>query len=909
MQDSAHVEKAVQSLATQAPAKPEGEPEDPKAADNELPRKFGRLTLLKPIARGGMGEVMLATAGGIEGAERPCVVKIIRREHAEDSSFLARFFDEARIQAQLDHPGVARVLEASTDPSGKPFVVVEYIEGRNLAEVRNRGAQLRAAIAWPEAVAFGAALSEALTHVHERTDANGNPLGIVHRDLSPQNVMVGYGGDVKLIDFGTARGENRRCQTVSGVVLAKPGYVAPEVANNQAGGVPADLYALGIILWELVAGRRFLSGEAAVHVAEVAAGKRNPSPIAVLAGAPSELDIVIARLTAPRIEDRYASARDASTDLIRILKKAPSLANGERGVRVRIAQLMSRLYPAEPARSRAELGRLIAGARNVPPTPEPQVFAPSPPLPAVDESLFPGTRYRLGRELGRGAMGVVYEAHHVDLGRTVALKILPKERCQSAEHESRFRREARAIARIRHAGLVQLHDFGVSADGRPYYAMEMLEGETLEQYVARERGMDFREAARVGIETLAALEVAHGEGLVHRDIKPANLFLTSEGKVKLLDFGIVQMDAEEPPVHEDALRLLGTPEYMAPEQAAGEAVDARADLYALGAVLYELVTGRLPHVAPTALALIDLKLRWIPESPRERAPNRGIPRAFDRVIMRALARVPEERFGTAVEMRLALEAILAAPERARAIRRGISALAVVCIAGLIGVGVAMATEHGEIRSRAAAMVAPALRALHLVAPSGADQSEDPPVFVLYEAPDVAVRTKYAAPDRATSSRESPDAIAPKSQSPNQTTDAGDQRKSTNPSAQDETETSAEDASLAKAEAYARKGLDLQALNAYRALGKIRGNDPRVLRGWSTAAVKTKGWGEGLRVAVHWASVDPSPEAQMYLAKIQRAAGQRYGAVATLTRLIENHPEDSAARELLDQMSDRKLASR
>ena len=111
-------------------------------ARESLPRSFERWTLLKQIARGGMGEVFLASTQGIEGAERPCVVKIIRREYAEDPSFLARFFDEARIQAQLDHPGVAKVLEASTDPSGKPFVVAEYVEGRNLAEVRNRGSQI-----------------------------------------------------------------------------------------------------------------------------------------------------------------------------------------------------------------------------------------------------------------------------------------------------------------------------------------------------------------------------------------------------------------------------------------------------------------------------------------------------------------------------------------------------------------------------------------------------------------------------------------------------------------------------------------------------------------------------------------------------------------------------------------------
>src|SRR4051812_48900096 len=176
MQDLASVDNPGQPLREMAPPKPASE--EGKTTDLKLPHKFGRLTLIKAIARGGMGEVFLATAGGIEGAERPCVVKIIRREHGADPSFLARFFDEARIQAQLDHPGVAKVLEAATDPEGKPFVVVEYVEGRNLAEVRSRASQLNASIGWAEAVAIGVALSEALTHVHERTDSNGQALDI-----------------------------------------------------------------------------------------------------------------------------------------------------------------------------------------------------------------------------------------------------------------------------------------------------------------------------------------------------------------------------------------------------------------------------------------------------------------------------------------------------------------------------------------------------------------------------------------------------------------------------------------------------------------------------------------------------------------------------------------------------------
>ena len=202
-----------------------------------LPRVFGRLLLLKLTARGGMGDVYLAATTGIEGAERACIVKTVRRDHIHDGSFLARFLDEARVQAQLNHPGVAQVLEAATDENGEPFTVVEYVEGRSLADVRQRAVQLGVKISWADAVAITIEMAQALHHVHGRSGASGTPLGIVHRDLSPQNVMIGYAGEVKLIDFGTARGQNRRCHTVAGVVFAKPGYVAPEVARQQVGEI------------------------------------------------------------------------------------------------------------------------------------------------------------------------------------------------------------------------------------------------------------------------------------------------------------------------------------------------------------------------------------------------------------------------------------------------------------------------------------------------------------------------------------------------------------------------------------------------------------------------------------------------------------------------------------------------
>ncbi|MCA9632255.1 MAG: protein kinase, partial [Myxococcales bacterium] len=587
-----------------------------------LPRRYAHLTLLRQIARGGMGEVFLATPGGIEGAERPCVLKIIRRDHAGDRSFLARFLDEARIQAQLQHPGVAQILEAAKDDEGNPYVVVEHVEGRNLGEVRTRAIQLKLDIGWADAVAIAVTLSDALAHVHERTDAEGKPLGIVHRDLSPQNVMVGYGGDVKLIDFGTARGENRRCQTVAGIVFAKPGYVAPEVANETPGGIPADIYAVGIILWELVAGRRFLQGDASEHLAQVALGRRNPPPLAAEFSAPAELDAIIARMTAPGLEDRYGSAKEAVTDLVRLLKKAPSMANGETSVRARIAHLMGRLYPAEPAKTRAEFARLVAvmrKAQSLPralpaspapapasvetaaaqapertsppkkeaqaapppkpqgkPVPEPEsapdtapvAAAPEAPAPSADVSLLPGTRYRLVRRMAQSEMGEVFEAEHVDLKRSVALKVLPASKGSEAQLK-RFSVEARSVANLRHENLVTLYDYGLTSDGRPYYAMELLDGENLSQLLEREGSLGWRQVVRLGVQACNALSCAHSAGVIHRDIKPSNLFLLRDGTLKLLDFGVAKLGAELV-AEGGALHLVGTPEFMAPEQVRGD---------------------------------------------------------------------------------------------------------------------------------------------------------------------------------------------------------------------------------------------------------------------------------------------------------------------------------------------------
>ena len=722
------------SVHTQAADPGARSPEDEWSGD--LPRALGRYLLLRRIARGGMGEVFLASTTGIEGAERPVVVKVIRREHAKDPSFIARFLDEARVQAQLQHTGVAQVLDATIDDrTGEPYAVVEHVEGRSLGDVRARALQVGRSIGWADAVAMTTLVAEGLAHVHERQDPSGKALSIVHRDLSPQNVMVSYTGDCKIIDFGTARGQNRRCHTVAGVVFAKPGYVAPEVANGDSGDARVDVYALGVMLWELCAGRRFLQGDAGAHMAAVARNAKALPPVAISCGAPPELDGIIARLTAFDRDARYLAARTAASDLARLLMATAALPSGERGVRARVAHLMGELFAGEPGRTRREFARLMASARELRaelPTPRRDAAAPAsaapasaavpPPLPAREGDLLPGTRYRLVRELGRGASSVVFEAEHLDLGRRVALKIIAAEQGRSPELAARFRREARALSRLSHEALVAVHDVGQTTDGRLFCVMELLEGETLEAHLVDKHAIDARRALQLSERVLAALEVAHGASLVHRDIKPANIFLPGapHGAVKLLDFGLSRgADEAQPDPGAGGLALFGTPEYMAPEQAAAGQIDARADLYALGCVLYEMLTGRLPFEGPSAVAILDAKVKGSPERLRDAAPDREIPAAVDALVMQALARHPSERFQTATEMRAAVQAALAvgAPRR-----RGRAAAFTVLAAVAV-----FAVTLGAVRGKQlrAAIPWPRAHAVAQAAPIAEAAPEDP----------------------------------------------------------------------------------------------------------------------------------------------------------------------------------------
>jgi serine/threonine-protein kinase len=262
--------------------------------------------------------------------------------------------------------------------------------------------------------------------------------------------------------------------------------------------------------------------------------------------------------------------------------------------------------------------------------------------------------YRVEGELARGGMGIILKARDPLLGRPVAIKLLGPNVFGQTEARRRFLQEARALARLDHPNIVSIYAVG-RHEGSIYIATQFVEGENLLQYLERRSALPLDEAFDIGRQLLAALAAIHSLGLVHRDVKTENAMRIEDGRVKLLDFGIVK-DLRHDPHITRAKLTLGTPHYSAPEQVRGEAVDGRTDIYSVGVVLFELLTGAIPFDGEHTTEIYQACLRGELPPPSRRRP--GLAPAVDAILARFLAREPRKRFRTAADASRALERYL-----------------------------------------------------------------------------------------------------------------------------------------------------------------------------------------------------------------------------------------------------------
>ncbi|MCW5201715.1 protein kinase [Desulfobulbus sp. US4] len=251
-------------------------------------------------------------------------------------------------------------------------------------------------------------------------------------------------------------------------------------------------------------------------------------------------------------------------------------------------------------------------------------------------------RYQILSELGRGSMGMVYQAHDPQIDRLIALKVLREDRLTSEDYVKRFLKEATAVGRLSHPGIVTVYDVGQD-HGTVYIAMEFLEGQSLDTLI-KNRAYALSDIIRIGIQAAEALHYAHERGIVHRDIKPPNIICDQYMTIKITDFGIAHIDDPDGQQMTRAGEILGTPVYMAPEQVLGQQIDGRSDIYSLGVILYELTTGQRPFQGESLASLFQAITLKDPVAPDQL--NHEIPPALCQLIMKTMARRPEDRFVT-----------------------------------------------------------------------------------------------------------------------------------------------------------------------------------------------------------------------------------------------------------------------
>ncbi len=274
-------------------------------------------------------------------------------------------------------------------------------------------------------------------------------------------------------------------------------------------------------------------------------------------------------------------------------------------------------------------------------------------------------RYRVVRKLGGGGMADVYLCEDLTLGRSVALKVLLERFLGDATFVERFRREAKAAAGLNQGNLVSIYDWG-ELDGTYYIVMEYVEGETLKDYIRRHGRLSGTESVRIALQLLAALEYAHRHGIVHRDIKPQNVMMDAQGTVKVMDFGIARAGDSG---MTEAGSILGTAQYLAPEQAKGQPVDARTDLYSVGIVLYEMLTGVVPFKGDTAVTVALKHVNEIAAEPAQVIP--GLPYSLNQIVLKAMAKDPAQRYQSADQFARDLRAAqLGGPGAAAAVDTG-----------------------------------------------------------------------------------------------------------------------------------------------------------------------------------------------------------------------------------------------
>jgi serine/threonine-protein kinase len=656
------------------------------------------------LDRSGQGSVGVVWRARPKGGGPNVAIKVLSPSLTRNPELLARFQKAFARASAIEHPALVKLgkLESAGELH---YYTMELVDGESLEARVERAGPLPAT----RVRELAKEVARALAHIHGQR--------VLHGGLRPSNILLGRDGSVKVADLILARIAPRLAGEADTDKARL--YASPEDLTGAAGADPRDdIYSYGLVLYYALVGRHaFPDAQPSARLA----GPADPRDADQLAD--EALSAIVIRATAPSRDGRYRDAHELLKNLssprssdpenmdVRELgvtvelpppklaevggpiedtaaKREKDRAREEEESELRASKTDAIVFPPPGVDSSLGSAKLRRGIID---TTDETIMAPAPPsrgrrrttqapLPGPSGADLTGQtvngRYKIKERLGEGGMGVVYRAEHTLMAKDVAFKVLHPSLVKSEESVARFQREVMAMAQFAHKNVVRIYDAGRTEDGRLYMAMELIEGRDLAAILDEGPVTPLRTVMLLR-QILRAVGEGHAKGIVHRDLKPENILITTgaagEEVVKVMDFGIAKiLESDDPGSGATASGgfrtvervVLGTPEYMSPEQASGTPVDHRSDLYSLGCIAYEMLLGRMPFDADSPVGFIGKHIVDPPLTFEEAQPGHGHSAAVEAFIMKALEKDPGERFQSAEEMLRALEE--AAPEEAQA---------------------------------------------------------------------------------------------------------------------------------------------------------------------------------------------------------------------------------------------------
>lgn len=518
----------------------------------------------------------------------------------------------------VHHDNLERVVNVGR-VEGALFVAQEYQPGRTANQLVQAHSTARGPLLASISIHIALEALRGLIHAHAQQG-----LGLYHGWLGPQVVHLTTKGKIKLRHLGLAAACRWR--------------PAPKIAPSQSGfSAAADIRALTQMLEAML-----------LKVGP----NRDPNEQTL----PAPLRNIINRGLSTDPSKRFKSAQEMFSELEHVRSKSWDICST-----ADVAELLEEFFGAELDR---ELDEVIEQTR-----PRKAEMRATHSGGAGKAVPGPGTilagRYRLVKQIGRGAAGVVFEAEHIELGTAVAVKMLSHKYSRDHRRVERFRREARAASKIGHPNIIRVTDLGRTDDDRFFYVMDLMSGSDLSQVIRQEGFIEPKRAHRILKQVCDALEAAHNMNVIHRDLKPENVVLSADPQgrelAQIVDFGLsLTLDSNEKRLTREG-QAVGTPYYMAPEQVRGEPTDRRTDVYAAGAILYEMMTGVPLFEYETVAETLTAHLHDPPVPPRKRAPHNPIPEALEGVILKALEKRSENRYQSMKELSLAIDEAMSSP--------------------------------------------------------------------------------------------------------------------------------------------------------------------------------------------------------------------------------------------------------